>query len=78
MPALHFELARAVYVRITQTRFPPCRGDTPLQVADERFLIDATAVSEGVAVEDDIAGDGTALEPAEQMPREFVRRCEQA
>src|SRR3546814_8874568 len=51
---------------------PPGYGDPGLQVADEGLLIDAVAVGEGIAVEEDIAQHGTAFHPGEQIPAEAV------
>src|SRR5690606_14606896 len=46
---LTFELPRAQDMSIAEADIAPGEGDTELQVADQRFLVDAAAVPEGVA-----------------------------
>lgn len=58
---LSFKFPGAEDVRKAHSKVPPSQNQTPLQIADEGFFVDTAAVLEGIAVEKDIAGDGTSL-----------------
>ena len=55
---LGVELARAQDVGIAQAHVPSGHGDAELEIADQRLLVHAAAVAEGIAVEENVARVG--------------------
>src|SRR5690606_927104 len=51
---------------------------TDLRIADDRLLVDAVAVAEGVAVEENIARDRPGIEPCERVKSDIIRGDEKA
>ena len=59
--ALAFELSCAQQMRICQACGRSVEDEAELKVSDERLLFHMATVTEGVAVEEDIAGNSTTF-----------------